>query len=312
MHPQRFVALAASLMFVTVAIANPGRADEPLFGFTYTTDLLPQGRQEVEQWLTWRHQKARGRFDVWEGRTEYSYGVTDDFQGSIYLNYNKTIARQNALDGTTAPPESFAGNRVDPNATFNASKFIGISFEGIYRLMSPYTDPFGLALYIEPTIGSGLRELETKIVFQKNFLDDRLVLAANITVAQELRWLPADPDADPDSAAGSRHWDQETDLNFNIGASYRFAPNWSAGLEAFNEREFSRFVFWNSRFRTNSTYNVGPNIHYGGQQFFFTLAVTEQLPVASDYANQNVRYGGRTYADDFEKFRSRLKVGFYF
>ena len=126
----------------------------------------------------------------------------------------------------------------DPNGIFKASKLTGVSIEGIYRVLSPYTDPFGLAIYFEPTFGNGLRGFEERIIFQKNFLDDRLVLAFNIKIEQELRKLQGDPTADPTSDDFRTHWDRETDLNFSFGASYRFMtacsiapslPNWCAG-----------------------------------------------------------------------------------
>src|SRR5262249_19527239 len=129
-------------------IPQAASADEPLFGFIYTTDLLPKDQFEVEQWLTWRKQKAHGDFSLWEGRSEFSYGVTDAFQLSGYLNYAWTNAYHNGVDGATTPPEQFSVyNQVDPDARFNGSKFIGVSFEAIYRVLSPYTDPVGLAFY---------------------------------------------------------------------------------------------------------------------------------------------------------------------
>ena len=76
--------------------ALPARADEPIFHFIYTTDLLPKGQKEVEQWRTWRHQKAGGYYDQLENRTEFSYGVTDAFQLSGYLNQagRKSLLRE--------------------------------------------------------------------------------------------------------------------------------------------------------------------------------------------------------------------------
>ena len=306
--------LAMSTAVAAIAAAVPAHADEPLFGYTYTTDLLPQGKWELEQWSTNRIQKAHGSFFMQENRTELSYGVTDRFQLSFYANYAWTRADRETVDGTTSPPETFAGPLFDPNSVFKKSKFIGASVEGIYRVFSPYTDPIGLALYFEPTIGEGLREFETKIIFQKNFLDDLLVFALNITVAQELRLLQGDPTADPTSVDFRTHWDKETDINFSLGVSYRFMPNWSVGLEFMNEREFSTFEFWKSKYATNSAYYIGPNIHYGGKNFFFTLTALEQLPWASDYTNppSNVIFKGRNYADDFEKYRVRLKAGWVF
>ena len=50
----------------------------------------------------------------------------------------------------------------------------------------PFTDPFGFALYFEPSIGDGERALEFKLLFQKNFLEDRLIFATNFIF--EFEW----------------------------------------------------------------------------------------------------------------------------
>ncbi len=211
-------------------------ADEPLFGFVYTTDLLPQGGKEVEEWASWRHQKNSGYYDQVEGRTEFEYGVTDRLQAALYANYNWTQAYHNGPFGATTPPEQFSDYVVGPDDHFNASRFVGVSGELIYRILSPYTDAFGLALYTEPTVGQNFRELENRIILQKNFLDDLLVLAANFTYAPEYRYLH-------DSVNGGSSWQEETDVNFGFGASYRFIENWSAGFEVENEREFNSLLF---------------------------------------------------------------------
>ena len=308
-----FVLLAALFPVDVDEWVAPARADEPLFGFVYTTDLLPKGEFEIEQWLTWRRQKAHGSFNVWEHRTEFSYGALDDLQLSLYANYSQTEARQNAVDGTTTPPESFADFTVDdPNGRIRASHFIGVSAEVIYRLLSPYTDPIGLAFYFEPTIGRKLRDFEEKVIVQKNFFDDRLVLAGNITFEQELRRLNGDPTADPSEPESASHWDKESDVKLSLGASYRFASNWSIGAEFVHEREFSRLIFWNGNYATNSAFYLGPTLHYGGERFFFTLTLLQQMPWGQDYANAGVMKGGVNYADDFEKYRMRLKVGVVF
>ncbi len=74
------------VMIVLAVASVPAQADEPVFGFINTTDLLPKGKTEVEQWMTWRHHKAGGYYDQLENRTELSYGVTDAFQLSGYLD----------------------------------------------------------------------------------------------------------------------------------------------------------------------------------------------------------------------------------
>lgn len=305
---------SAVLLAVGGVGAGQADADEPIFGFTYTTDLLPKGKSEVEQWLTLRTKRPWGDYYVLEGKSEYSFGVTDAFQLSAYLEYAWTDVHRNSVDRKTQPPETFAEQTVDEDRRFSKAKFIGVSAEGIWRLLSPYTDPFGLAILLEPTIWDDFVEFESRLILQKNFLDDRLVLGFNTTLAQELRQLPGDKSAGPGTVEATRHWDKETDLNWSVGASYRFARNWSAGIEFINEREFSELIFWQGKYATNSAYYVGPTLHYGGKSMFFTLTFLDQLPLGQDFANPRpgVVRGGRNYADDFERYRVRIKLGYFF
>src|SRR5258708_37319324 len=87
--------LLLSFVALSAIMTCAAFADEPLFGFLYTTDLLPKGGMEVEQWMTWRHQKNSGSFDQLEHRTEFEYGITDQLQAALYLNYNWTQAFHN-------------------------------------------------------------------------------------------------------------------------------------------------------------------------------------------------------------------------
>jgi hypothetical protein len=294
-------------------MAVSARSEESQFAYVYTTDLLPKGAMELEQTLTWRHQKSQGEFDDWQGTTAFEYGVTDYFQMALYGNYDKASAYHNDVDGKTVAPERFADLQVDPDERLDALKWVGVSLEGILRLLSPYTDPFGLAVYLEPTWGQGLFELESKLIAQKNFLEDRLILAFNVTMEQELRLEPGDPTADPSSEEAAEHWDHGTDLNFGYAISYRFISNWSLGLELENEREFSSFTLSNEYRSNNATY-FGPNIHYGGDHLYVTVAFLEQLPWGDDFSNPPPGYivDGRNYADDFERYRMRIKAGYSF
>lgn len=294
--------------------AGAARADEPLFGYVYTTDVLPKGKAEVEQWATLREGRSQGDFHVLQTRTEASYGLTDNLQLSGYLNLAYADVFHNTPDGATAPPEIFADYSVEPDKRMKRGRLEGVSGELIWRLASPYTSPVGFAVYIEPTIGPRTRELESRIIVQKNFHDDRLVLAANVTLGYEWRKLQGDPTADPATKDFIEHWDKETDVNFGVAGSYRFRPNWSVGVEALNEREWGGLDPFNAGKRTNDAYYVGPNIHYGGQKFFATATFLAQLGAAKDYANPAPGFivDGITNADDFEKFRLRVKIGTFF
>ncbi len=301
-----------ALLTATVLLPAAADADEPLFGDVYTTDLLPAGRYEIEQQFTWKGQKAHGSFNLLESSTELSYGLRDDFQLSGKLNYDWTRARQNGVDGSTTAPEPYSAYFPAPASTFDRGHLVGVSVEGIYRILSPYIDPVGLAVYLEPTFGDRFIEAEARVILQKNFYDDRLVLAANLKYAPEIRFVPADPYAAPGTVEARSNTNIETDLNFTVGASYRFAPDWSAGWEFANEREVNGWaVFARSQWMGNAYY-TGPTLHYGGEHFFVTLAAEEQLPWSNNYMHDPVIYRGRNYDVDFERYRVRLKLGWYF
>jgi len=280
-------------------------AEESQFGYVYTTDLLPQGAKEIEQWATWRHQKVAGYFDQVDGRTSFEYGLTDRLQVAFYANYVWSRAFHNGPFEETTPPEPLSYDRPGPDDHYNARRFVGFSAEAIYRLLSPYTDPLGVAVYVEPTVGPQFRELETKLILQKNFMDDRLVTAFNLTYAPEWRYDIVD--GDPSRKA----WGYETDVNANVAASYRFAPNWSAGFELVNEHEYNSFTFSKE---TNNGYFFGPVIHYGGKKFFLTATFLEQLPWATEHADTvpGAIVGRRVYDNDFERYRLRVRAGWYF
>ncbi|WP_266157666.1 DUF6662 family protein [Dyella silvatica] len=299
--------LLALLALVTLSLSYlpNARSEESQFGYVYTTDLLPKGAKEVEQWATWRRQKVSGYFDQIDGRTEFEYGLTDKLQVAFYANYVWARAYHNGPFGETTPPEPLSYDRPGPDDHYNAKRFVGFSGEAIYRLWSPYTDPLGVAVYIEPTIGPAFRELEAKLILQKNFLDDRLVTAVNVTYAPEWRYDIVDGDP------SRKKWGYETDVNVDAAASYRFAPNWSAGVELLNEHEYNSYTFSKE---TNNGYYFGPVIHYGGKRFFITATFLEQMPWATEHAETvpGAIVGRRVYDNDFEKYRVRIKAGWYF
>src|ERR1700712_2035523 len=87
------------------AVSTPALADEPLFGYIYTTDTLPKGQKEIEQWATLREGRSNGDFHLLQTRTEVSYGVTSNLQISGYVNTAYANVKNNGPDGTTLPPE---------------------------------------------------------------------------------------------------------------------------------------------------------------------------------------------------------------
>lgn len=309
----KFSTASCAFLAISTALATPAHADEPLFGYVYTTDILPKGKAEVEAWSTFREGRSQGRYHLWQGRAEVSYGATDNLQLSGYLNVAHANVHNNAPDGSTSPPEVFADFVVDPDRAYKKTRFETASAEAIWRISSPYTNGIGVALYLEPSIGPRTVEGESRLIVQKNFIDDRLVFAGNITYAIEARHLPGEFGALPGTPEAQKVWDHETDVNIGIAGTYRFMPNVSAGMELLNEREWAGFNAFKTSKATNVAYYTGPSIHYGGAHMFVTATWLFQIKGrAEDHAGEGFIVNGISNADDFEKQRIRLKVGYYF
>jgi hypothetical protein len=256
------------------------RADETPFAAIYTTEVMPEGAAEVEQWLTWASGKTQESFNSIEGRTEFEYGFSNRFLGALYANYEWTRVVPHGPDA--------------PDGLKDTTRFAGFSAEMIYQVLNPFTDAVGLALYAEPSIGANERALEFKLLLQKNFLDDRLVLAMNANL--EYVWV---------KNAGI--WEDETALEFFLGAAYRFAPGWYAGVEFLNENAYSGHIFAGAHAETNAFY-LGPTLHYAAESWWATLGLEEQLPLAGNPGGDpaEITHG---YLTGAERFRLRLRIG---
>jgi len=298
------VAVAAAAL----AAAYPASAGESPFGYVYTTDTHPQGKAEFEQWATLRTGKPHGDYNLWQLREEIEVGVTNDFQLSGYFNWSSVNAFRDQADRTTGGP--YVPEDIDTSKRYSATRFDTVSVEGIYRLLSPYKDIMGLALYVEPSYGPARREVETKLLLHKNFLDDRLVVASNITFAWEWEHKDGDPTKAADDPESGSRWEKEQEIEFTLGASYLFAPNWAGGLEFRNHNVFSGFSLGNPEF---AAFFAGPTVHYTTDGWWATLTVLPQLPIGrayNDEAKQNFVHG-RIY-NDHEAMEVRFRAGVEF
>jgi hypothetical protein len=285
------------------------QAHESLFAWTLTTDLTPKGHGEFEQWVTARWEKEHGSYQVFDFREEFEYGVTDNFQIALYLNHHYVYANDDVPAEDPARPgkrlpgvyetggeDVHAGH--DPSKPFDSYHFGSVSFEGIYRLLSPYKDPLGLALYSETSVGDQENELEWKILLQKNWLEDRLVWALNVNY--ELEFKKAEEDA----------WERIGVFEWFTGLSYRFVRNWYAGLEFWNHHEFA-----DATVHEHSAYFIGPTIHYGGERWWASLGFLHQLPMGQAFSEANKEFaddGNYIFGEEHEKYYVRLKVGINF
>jgi hypothetical protein len=286
---KRWVVLGLGLAGLAAA---PIRAEDDVFGYTYAAETLPKGETEMELWATDRRGKAGGHYDGQDYRVEVEHGFTDRFTVSAYANFGGHHIR---------------GLEPEFNRTDRGFAFQGVSAEFKYNVLSADKDGFGLTFYAEPG-WSRIRkvegdkvaeyELELKAIVQKNFLDDRLIWAANFTLEPE--W---ERDAEIDDTGGEREWEKELKLELTSGLSYRVAPGWYAGVEG---RYASVYPNWTSGLdREAYAVSAGPTIHYAAKKWSATLTYLPQL-----FGSPSPR--GTRALGEYEKREVRLKIGYEF
>ena len=264
--------------FIAAALAasiGSAVADERFFGYTYEADVLPKGKWEFEQWITYRQGYPKGdrQFSnhLWDFREEMEYGITDRLSAALYLNFRSEqfVAREEGLQN-------------ESNFSFK-----GVSSEIKYQLLNPNTKPVGLALYFEPTYNGDEIELEEKILLSKTF-NDKWVAALNLTLEQE--WKKEDGTTEKESV-----------FEVSAGVAYRFTPHWSAGLEG---RFHSVYEGHGFNHHLGTGWFAGPNVHYGSSKWWATLTALPQI-------TGNPSDGGLNFTEH-QKFEVRLIAGINF
>ena len=280
--------LIGSFMIAAMPLAtrpSPARADETPFGYVYTTDSIRKGEWEYEQWNTVRTGKAAGSYTSIDFLNEFEHGFTDNFSGAFYLH-------SSYLHSRNVPDPDDATKNLDNQSSFDVN---GISVELKQRLLNPHIDPIGLTLYMEPELGvrsplSGTdtveRAIEFKLIIDKHFLADRLILASNVVFEPE--W-------------GRQNGERSKELKneYSVGAAYRFAVGWYGGLELLNRRKFNDQDFAK---QGASAFFLGPSLHYDQKEWWVTLTVLPQI------AGSPVSDGSRTLGE-YEKMEIRLRFG---
>ena len=284
-----------------------GVAAETTFGYLYTTDTLPKGKFEIEQWITDREGQAHGYYHGLYGRTEIEYGLTNNLQIAAYANYAHISAHDNSVDHLTEGLDITPDH--DPMKRQSSWHSDGASLELTWRVSSPYTHPIGVAFYIEPTLGPREDELEFRTMLQHNALDDRLVFAFNA-------WIEFDKEQGTNLGAIANESEppsfkktKATYLESDLGVLYRVAPKLSLGLEFRNHNEFTGWTVTHAQ--NHTAFFLGPTIHYGGEKWAATLTLMRQLSAIGFTEDQKEQiYHGRLYGNEHTTWDGiRLIVG---
>jgi len=257
----------------------PARADDQPFVTLDTTDIEPELGKELEQNFTWFSGKSGQSFNALEGETEFEYGLSDQIQLAVAGEYDWTRTRDHAVPGA----QSISGTAFD-----------AIRAEMIYQAMSVYFDPVGLGLMVGTGVGRNARSLETKLLLQKNFFNDRLRTVLNFGT-------------EIGTEGEDGRWSDVSALTFDAGVAYNITWDFSAGVEFNAEHDFSGLLLNGRAAPTASSFYVGPTIQYVTLPWKFTLGAQAQLPWASDATHTP---GGldRGFLSDAERFRVMLRI----
>lgn len=289
---------ALILGILAITALQPAFAGESPFGWLYTAEVAPEGTKEFEQWIDVQSKQTQGKYSNMRLRSEIEYGVTPKYQTALYANSRYIVADRNGINGDSGGPNTDIPAGFDTTNRFKMSRLESISWENIYQISNPLVDPIGLAIYSETTLGPRNREQEFKLIFQKNFLDDRLIWVTNFVTAFEK------------NERGSAT-ERATEFDTLTGISYRFIDRWSAGLELRNHREFTGYGYGTAN---HSAWFFGPNVHYGSKKWWMTAAYRRQLPIAAGFQDdqRDVIREGRIYGDEHTMHQIIIKVGIPF
>lgn len=199
---------ATTIVVLTLPPQN-AHADGRKYTYIYETTTMPKGMVEYEQWVTWKTDKASDSgFDQFDFRHEFEFGITDDFQLSVYASDWRY------RDGSSVENDGTEWRRV--------------AVAAIYNLTNPATDPIGSALYGEIKWGDEAFEIEGKLLLEKHF--GLTNVAYNLVL--EAEW------------AGENYRADEGKLKQALGFSYEVKPQFTLGAELTHE---IKFPDWSSR-----------------------------------------------------------------
>jgi hypothetical protein len=276
--------VALTLGFTAFDVAAPARADEQLWAFARGAETLPKGHAEFYQFATLRTGKRDGDYYAYDFDSELEYGITNEVQASVSIVQHY-----------------FDVHDVEDLRDQNRYRFGGIEGSVKGRLLSPFIDPLGLALrtevgYLEKDDVGGIRQQEwflaPEVDLQKNLLDDTLFLVLN--GAAEFAW----------GKQPAEEYPKELSLIGATGVSWRFAPNWFAGVEARIRSEWPQMDF--DHFEHYAVY-TGPSLHYGAKRWWVTASwLYQAYGRGIEEGNQH-----QTFAEETEQI-ARLKVGINF
>jgi len=217
------------LAFPATSHANPRSLP-----FTYTTDTLPAGKVEIEQYVDLVALRAvppttgsREWYLPTSFQTEIEIGLTDRLELGLYLTF------------VPDPGEQYANKALFPGAGN------GLKQRLRYILAEPGAWPIDVGVYGELVENERELELEGKLLLQRRF--DRLRVAANISAEYELYFSEQ----------------REVVLNPSLGATYEVTPSFHLGIDSWLRGEYP-----SNPKPAKRTFGLGPQAYVGPAVMF--------------------------------------------
>lgn len=221
------IALAAGA--VVAASSSVSHANPRALPFTYTTDTLPVGGVEIEQYVDavpLRAVSTSSAKPEWylptAFTTELEIGIAERLELGLYMTFVPDAGEQ------------FASKSLFPGGGN------GLKQRLRYIFADPGAWPVDVGVYGELTENEREVEVEAKVLLQKRF--DRLRIAANLSAEYELYFNE------------QREWV----LNPSAGATYEVTPNFHLGVDSWLRGEYPT----NPKPATR-TFGLGPAAYVG-------------------------------------------------
>ena len=230
-------------LLLIALVAATASANPRALPFTYTTDTLPAGNVEIEQFADLIPLVAQ---DAQTGKntsylasqfqTEIEIGLQDRLELGLYFTFQPSISTD-VLRNTAAMPE---GNGLKQRIRY------------IFADLGQW--PVDVGVYGEITENQSEIEFEGKILLQRRF--DRLRIAANLVSEYEFYFSHQ----------------QDIVLNPSAGATYEVTPKLSLGIDSFLRGEYPQNPPPPARtFGLGPEYYIGPAVMLGFGKLWWSV-----------------------------------------
>jgi hypothetical protein len=305
-----------AVAILAITLPPSAQAEENLWLYTRGTDTRPEGSWEAKLSSISRIDKGSGHYRFDDIRPEVEYGITDSLTvGAELMFFNHDYSVDDPDLNPMYETQEQEGGSVDQ------FKYAGYEISTKYNFLSPYKDALGLSLGLGYENRDRYRLDGAKIdqdsyivtlLAQKNFLDDKLTLAANWKTEFERRKSPG-------------VLEEEIAFDISAGVSYRVAPKHFVGLEFRHQSDYlspyntedgryddpslkpSEFDLTSFKLGTQHQHGnyFGPTYHYAEKDWWFTTGALFQV----DGGGSQHAYvkNGKNY-DEHE----RVHIGFIF